>query len=107
MNEAQEPVKCTTCQRTQDDHPFKHPFTPPGENQVIPEPPKKKKDQQAPTLIITPAPDLVLRQTLLKKGIITPEELEVTERELTIGVLGVKPVSGPADVLQSEPPANS
>jgi hypothetical protein len=99
-------VKCTTCGRTENDHPFKHPFTKPGENQVIPDPPKKKERQQGQTLVITPAPDLVLRGLLLRLGIITPEQLEAVERELNIGVIGVPPVR-PTDVLQSDAPPNS
>jgi hypothetical protein len=64
-------------------------------------PPNKKKTEQkaAPAqFVIMPQPDLVLRGLLLQKGLITEQELEVVERELSVG---------PSPRFFSEPPANT
>lgn len=100
---------CGLCGTPSEEHGSKHhnfvgPDDDPG---AAVKPPEKKKDKPAqPTLIVAPAPDIVLRQLLLRKGIITSEEVEAMERELTVGVLGIKPPSSTPSVF-AEPPANS
>lgn len=85
---AEEKPKCSACGRAEDDHPFKHPFALPGEQVTIPEPRKDKKKQEVtPRLVVAPMPDLVLRHALVKKGVITSEELEAAEHELTLGFI--------------------
>lgn len=101
----QEKPKCSACGNTEDDHPFKHPFTLPGEQITIPEPPsKKKKEEPQARVMVAPMPDLVLRGLLLRLGIITSGQLEAVERELTLGFTAPP---GPTDVLSTEPPANT
>jgi hypothetical protein len=104
--EGQDPAdKCTLCSIRRDEHTkLRHPF---GEQGVDPgaaivQPSKKDKDkQQRPQLVIAPAPDLVLRQVLLDKGLLRPAELEAKERELT---LGIKPESQAPGVFPLTPP---
>jgi hypothetical protein len=70
-------------------------------------PPNKKKppEQAKTTLIVSPAPDIVLRQLLLEKGLIRPEELEAKERELTLGTVGIRSADNSRGFF-AEPPAN-
>jgi hypothetical protein len=67
---------------------------------------KKPQEQSKTTLIVSPAPDIVLRQLLLEKGLIEPGQLEAKERELTIGTVGIRPGGYSADFFV-EPPANT
>lgn len=100
--------QCRLCLTPFEEHGQRqHTFVEEGQDPgaAIKNPDKKKRPEVMPRLIITPAPDLVLRQLLLRKGLITSEELEVTERELTIGTLSVAP-SAQAASVRSEPPAN-
>jgi hypothetical protein len=100
-----EKIGCSVCGTPEEEHGFrKHPFTPPGEQLVLPQQESKKKSDAVPRLIITPAPDLVLRQVLLRKGLVTSEELEAMERELTIGVIGIQPAGKAPDVQSHESP---
>jgi hypothetical protein len=66
-------------------HPFVGPNQDPG---AAVNPPNKRKKQETttPRVIVAPMPDLVLRHALVKKGLLTPEDLEAAERELTLGI---------------------
>lgn len=85
-------------------HPFVGPNQDPGS--AVNPPNKKKKDQDTtrPQLVVAPMPDLVLRHALVKKGLLTPEDLEAAERELTLGIPS-SPIQG--NGLFAEPPANT
>jgi hypothetical protein len=106
MNEGLNPV-CKLCPLKKSEHEgLHHPFVGPDEDPGAAfKKPEKKRPNEAPRLIITPAPDITLRQLLLRKGLITPGELEAIERELTLGVIGIQ-TSGQAADVRSEPPAN-
>lgn len=106
MNEAYSPdLPCTLCGTIFNDHGGRqHPFVGPNEDPGAALKKPEKKKPETPRLIITPAPDLVLRQLLLRKGIITTEELEVVERELTVGVLGIQTSGQTSDVRTQSPP---
>jgi hypothetical protein len=70
-------------------------------------PPKKKDDSKGQsTLIVAPAPDLVLRTLLRRLGVISAFELEEVERELTLGTVGIKPPDSKTSGFFAEPPAN-
>ena len=100
-------LPCSLCGTIFNDHGGRqHPFVGPNEDPGKAFDKPKKKTDPTPRLIITPAPDLTLRQLLLRKGLITSAELEATERELTIGVLGIQ-TPGKASDVRSEPPPNS
>jgi hypothetical protein len=109
-NEGLDPT-CQLCPLKKSEHEgLHHPFVGPEQDAgsaLNPPPKRDKKPESTPHLIITPAPDLVLRRLLLRKGLITSEELEVTERELTLGVLGIQPASRQANGVFAEPPANT
>lgn len=111
MNEGQDPEElCQLCKepfKIHDTLGYHHPFTKPGQDPgAALNPVRKKKDEtRPPTLIVAPAPDLVLRQVLLRKGLVTTEELEAMERELTVGAIGIRP-AGQASGVFAEPPAN-
>lgn len=101
---------CQLCKTPFDQHSeLHHSFVEKGQDPgSAVQPPSKKKEtpKAVPTLIVAPAPDLVLRQLMLRKGLITSEELEAMERELTVGTLGIQP-PGQAPRVFAEPPANT
>lgn len=104
--------KCRLCGQEKDDHgTLHHAFVGPNEDPgaAIKNPDKNKKQpQQSPVSFhLLPAPDLVLRGLLHRLGIITPEQLEAVERELTLGTPQFQPPPGKTDVLSTEPPANT
>lgn len=110
--EGQDPEElCQLCKepfKIHDSMGYHHPFTGPGKDAGAALNPPKKKTQEQPrsTMIITPAPDLVLRGLLRRLGIITAEQLEAVERELTAGTIGIFPPDETTSFF-SEPPANT
>lgn len=67
-------MKCTICGNTKDNHPFHHPFTPPGEQWV---PPGKEKEKSAPlgarVNVIEVLNRLIL--VLIKRALLSPEDV--------------------------------
>jgi hypothetical protein len=111
--EGQDPEEvCQLCpnrRKTHESAGLHHTFV--GKNDdpgaAIKAPEKKNKPAEPKTnLIISPAPDLVLRQVMLRKGLVTKEELEAMERELATGVVGFFPQGKTPNVF-AEPPANT
>lgn len=102
-------MPCQLCTVLRKDHGEKHhPFVEKGQDPgaALGKPKKEASKPGTTTLIVAPAPDLVLRQVLLRKGLVTSEELEAMERELTVGTLGIQP-PGQASHVFAEPPANT
>lgn len=102
--------RCKLCDTPFNEHGEKHHLfveanQDPG-SAVNPPPKKKDESKGQPTLIVAPAPDLVLRGLLHRLGIITPEQLEAVERELTLGTIGIKPPDSQTSGFFAEPPAN-
>ena len=95
---------CVVCNTRFADHgERRHAFTAEGQPLVIEQPSKKQKEQAPQVKVVVAAtPDLVLRQTLLRKGLITTEDLEEVERELTLGLPAA--TSNPSEVLPLSSP---
>lgn len=78
---------CTQPRAMHDGSMIRHEFVELGQDpgSAIKQPKKKDKPSTVtPQLVIMPQPDIVLRQALIKAGIITRTEVEAMERELTI-----------------------
>lgn len=96
MEPEEEPV-CGACNRTANDHGNSvHPFSPKGASTGWLKPPKNMPParidvggERVPTsMLATPPPfDPVLRQALINKGVVTPEELAIADK--TIRALGL------------------
>lgn len=85
--EGQDPELCGLCsypasQHSQMKHTFVGPDQDPGAAIKNPE---RKKSSQTPQITVIPAPDLVLRRTLVNLGLITEDDIIAAERELIYG----------------------
>lgn len=100
--EGQDPVcEMPGCHLTLANHGERmHSFVTPGQDPgaALKQPSKKDQKTPEPKIMVAPMPDLVLRGLLLRKGLITTEELEAVERELAVGQ---------APRVYAEPPANT
>lgn len=94
MNSSEGTVTCETCghygplDQVKVWHPFRHPLALPGED--TPNPFSKKKpaqQQEAPMVsgpVVSSMPfDPVLRQALIDKGILTPQDLRDAEQKIS------------------------
>lgn len=85
---------CQMCNHPQNNHPFRHPFTPIGgvgvDTSFLNNP---KEEEQQPQHVSAPQTpfDPVLRQALVDKGILTPDDLTEAEKKISIissGLMG-------------------
>lgn len=90
MTTATSPL-CTVCQRPENDHPFRHPFTTAEQQNANtdwlgPKDPAKQQSNAAPSFPFDP----VLRQALITKGVLTPEDLTAADKMIRAvsGILG-------------------
>lgn len=87
---------CTICHKPRSNHPYRHAFSPYGESSGLfekteekPSPPDSSPQQQ---VRIPSSGDPILRMVLLRKGLITVQDLDQVEAELkATGVSGYEP----------------
>ena len=84
----QENDSCSVCGHLRSEHPYRHAFVGPSDQQVLhevtpdtPPPPREPGDPPA-SVRVSPPGDSVLRLALLRLGVITLADLEVIEAEL-------------------------
>lgn len=82
-NEPPPPVLCSVCGEPENDHDYIHPFTPPGESVDTSFLRPRQRSGPAVRLPFDP----VLRQVLLEKGVVTPEDIAGAEQKV-LGIMG-------------------
>ena len=73
---------CTVCGKPKDNHPFRHAFASTFTGNTLKAAPKEEPEDSTPSRDIQLGGDPVLRLALIRRGIITPDDLSCIEQEL-------------------------